>query len=272
MLNLQRKLRYLQENVILLGIIPGPKEPKHTNSVLQPFVHEILKIWEGITMQTHDGLNVLVRAAVICCTCDIPAARKVCGFVGHAALKGCSRCLLSFATESFGAKADYTNVNRAEWPIHTKSAHLEASNLHKHATTNERDTGVKFSILNDLPYFDAPRMCIVDPMHNMWLGTAKSLMELWKSSQLLTDKDFCIIQQRVNSFITPNDIGRIPLKIASNFAGFTAEQWKNWTVYFSLYALQGILPRPHYQCWVLFVKACVGKEFLKLNWMKPTDY
>ena len=63
-LNLQRKLRYLQENVILLGIIPGPKEPKHTNSVLQPFVHEMLKLWEGVTMQTHDNLRVLVRAAV----------------------------------------------------------------------------------------------------------------------------------------------------------------------------------------------------------------
>ena len=30
-LNLPRKERYLQENVILLGIIPGPSEPKLTN-------------------------------------------------------------------------------------------------------------------------------------------------------------------------------------------------------------------------------------------------
>ena len=252
-LNLQRKLRYLWENVILLGVIPGPKEPKHTNSILQPFVNEMLRLWKGVTMQTYDGINVLVRAAVICCACDIPAARKVCGFVGHAGIKGCSRWLLSFTTDSFGEKADYTNVNREEWPIRTKSAHLDASNLHKHAKTKteqkqiERENG---------PYFDAPRMCIVDPMHNLWLGTSKNLMELWKSSQLLIDKDFCIIQQRVNGFITPNDIGRIPSKIASNCAGFTAEQWKNWTIYFSLYALQGILPRPHYQCWLLFVKAC----------------
>ena len=262
MLNLQRKLRYLRENIILLGIIPGPKEPKHTNLILQPFVNEMLRLWEGITMQTYDGITVLVRAAVICCACDIPAARKVCDFVGYAGIKGCSRCLLSFTTDTFGAKADYTNVNREEWPIRTKSAHLVASNLHKQAKTKteqkqiERDTGVKYSILNDLPYFDAPRMCIVDPMHNLWLGTAKNLMELWKSSQLLTDKEFCIIQQRVNSFITPNNIGRIPSKIASNCAGFTAEQWKNRTIFFSLYALQGILPRPHYQCWLFFVKAC----------------
>ena len=45
-------------------------------------------------------------------------------------------------------------------------------------------------------------------------------------------------------------------KIASGFAGFTAEQWKNWTIYFSLFSLKGVSPRPHYECWPLFVKAC----------------
>ncbi len=45
-------------------------------------------------------------------------------------------------------------------------------------------------------------------------------------------------------------------KIESGFAGFTAKQWKNWCLYFSLYALKGTLPRQHYQCWQLFCKAC----------------
>ena len=34
-------------------------------------------------MKTHNGYMVLVRAALLCVACDIPPARKVCGFMGH---------------------------------------------------------------------------------------------------------------------------------------------------------------------------------------------
>ncbi len=52
---------------------------------------------------------MLVRAALICVACDIPAARKVCGFV---ALKACSKCLKSFSTQNFGEKADFSGFDR----------------------------------------------------------------------------------------------------------------------------------------------------------------
>ena len=47
-----------------------------------------------------------------------------------------------------------------------------------------------------------------------------------------------------------------PTKIASGFSGFSAEQWRNWTLLFSLFSLKGILPHSHYNCWQLYVKAC----------------
>ncbi len=211
---------------------------------------------------SNDGCRIYVRAALLCCACDIPAARKVCGFMGHAALKGCSKCLLNFPTAQFGEKADYTNINRSEWVPRTKADHKAKAFTYRDAKTRadqkalEREYGVRYSILNELPYFDPPRMCVVDPMHNLLLGTSKHMISVWKSSRILQEGDFDTIQERVNSFTSPNDMGRMPLKIASGFAGFTAEQWKNWTIYFSLYALHGVLPRQHYQCWQFFVKAC----------------
>lgn len=99
-------------------------------------------------------------------------------------------------------------------------------------------------------------MCIVDPMHNLYLGTAKHMIETWKSLKIITQEDFSTMQERVNSFTTPNDMGRIPSQISSIFSGFTAEQFKNWTINFSLFALKGILPWQHYNCWLLYVKAC----------------
>ena len=54
----------------------------------------------------------------------------------------------------------------------------------------------------------------------------------------------------------PNDIGRIPNKVGSGYAGFTAEQWRNWVILFSLYSLRDILPQRDFSCWQFFVKAC----------------
>ena len=100
----------------------------------------------------------------------------------------------------------------------------------------EREYGVRNSVLLELPYFDAPRMCIVDPMHNLLLGTAKRMIELWKSLHIISPKQYDEVQERVDSHVCPSDIGRVPSKIASFFSGSTAEQLKNWTLFFSLFS------------------------------------
>ncbi len=44
LLNLPREMRFKKENVILVGIIPGPKEPElNVNSFLRPLVNELLR-------------------------------------------------------------------------------------------------------------------------------------------------------------------------------------------------------------------------------------
>lgn len=61
-------------------------------------------------------------------------------------------------------------------------------------------------------------------MHNLPLGTAQHVVSVWNQSKLL---DLALIQENVDSFVTPNDVGRIPMKIVSGFSQFTAEQWHN---------------------------------------------
>lgn len=82
--NLPRSERFKRENIILVGIIPGPHEPSKTvNSFLYPLVEELKNLWTGIVMSIPQNIPVVVRAMLICVACDIPAARKVCGFVSH---------------------------------------------------------------------------------------------------------------------------------------------------------------------------------------------
>ena len=78
-------------------------------------------------------------------------------------------------------------------------------------------------------------MLIVDPMHNLFLGSAKYLKKsILVNHKIITESDFSIIQDLVDSIVVPSDIGRIPYKISSGYSSFTADQWKNWTIYYSL--------------------------------------
>lgn len=85
---------------------------------------------------------------------------------------------------------------------------------------------MRFTELLRLQYFDTVKFTVIDPMHNILLGTAKLMTSLWKEKGIITTKDFETIQLHVDKFTTP-DIGRIPYKIASGFSSFTADQWKN---------------------------------------------
>ena len=65
-----------------LSVIPGPKEPSlHIKSFLEPFVKEMMLLWRGVSMNTAQDVQTLVWGALLCCGCDVPAARKVCGLL-----------------------------------------------------------------------------------------------------------------------------------------------------------------------------------------------
>ena len=53
-------------------------------------------------------------------------------------------------------------------------------------------------------------------------------------------------------------------KLLAAFQAFTADQWKSWTVVYSLFTLKGVLPEDHPECWRHFVLACnlLGKKIL----------
>ena len=51
-------------------------------------------------------------------------------------------------------------------------------------------------------------------------------------------------------------VERIPYKISSHCAGFTADQWKNWIYIYSTLRLKDLLPSNHYKCWLLFQDVC----------------
>ena len=69
--------------------------------------------------------------------------------------------------------------NRNSWRLRTKSQHMSdgfrIQNLDTWSAIEQEESkaGCRYSELLLLPYFDGPKMLVIDPMHNLFLGSAK---------------------------------------------------------------------------------------------------
>ena len=264
-MNLPRNERFKTENVFLVDIIPGPKEPKlNINSFLKPLVSELGVLWnEGILEKSDDSANEqLYHAALLCVGCDIPATRKVCGFTGHCSTSGCSKCKKK-CPGSLQTRMDFSGFESS--PSRCNLQHRqEAQEILDQTTAHDREDkekkyGTRYSELMMLPYFDCVRYHIIDPMHNLFTGTAKHVMKnIWLDEEkpVISKKDLTKIQEKIDKVKVPADVGRMPKKIQNSYGGFTADQWKSFTILFSIFCLWDILPRADLELWRNFVLAC----------------
>ena len=63
-------------------------------------------------------------------------------------------------------------------------------------------------------------------------------------------------EKSVKEFDVGTGLERLPHKISANYGCYTASQWKNWALVYSLFVLDGLLPKEHLQCRQAFVLAC----------------
>ncbi len=144
--------------------------------------------------------------------CDLPAGRKVCGFPSHSANFGCSRCFCPFS-RGFGCH-DYSNFERDLWELRTNERHradmrkLEKCTTKTALARKEMELGCRFSVLLQLPYFDPVRMLPIDPMHNLFLGTAKYITkQVWIRKGIISTAHLDTIHQRLKRVQLPVNIG-----------------------------------------------------------------
>ena len=173
-LNLPPHLQYRSENIFLVGVIPGPHEPPLTaiNNFLRPVVNDFLTMWSpGVYYSQTDGHRNgrLVRCAIVCVVCDLPAARKTTGFVSFSHNHFCAVCECTLKENG------YHDFNPESWTRRTNKSCRHSAKLYRRAGVEHRQkvadkTGVRWSELLRLPYFDPAQFVVVDPMHNLLLG------------------------------------------------------------------------------------------------------
>ncbi|MBW0480180.1 hypothetical protein O181_019895 [Austropuccinia psidii MF-1] len=170
-LNLPPSERLEPENVYVAGIIPGPKEPTalQMNYLLMPLIKELKELWQGYhfsptsTGPSGSFIHVSIFTAIV----DVAVMHKLTGFISHSGNHFCNFFTVHKAQfQEIGPQFHYTRSYQnhkstiANW--------LQASPQQKQAISSEY--GVRSSILEEPPYWDATRMVKLDIMHNSILG------------------------------------------------------------------------------------------------------
>ena len=119
--------------------------------------------------------------------------------------------------------------------------------------------GVRWSELLRLPYMDPIRFAVVDPMHCLFLGVAKWIIQsIFVKENKLNSEQLRIAQRRMDSVQLPSDIGRIPPKVAigEGFSKLTADQWKTFIMIYATTILWDMLDDNDKKILEHFVWAC----------------
>jgi len=172
-LNLPPHLRHRRENMILVGLIPGPTKP--SGSAIQNFIEKLVDqleiLWNhGVycTRTYKHRIGRLVRAALGPLVCDLDAVRSILGIGSHSHSRPCSFCWISMD------QVRRRDISGA-WRRRTREEHVQLAEEYVSLDSTSRDQhwkqhGVRPSELLRLTYWDHLVWTVVDPMHNWLLG------------------------------------------------------------------------------------------------------
>ncbi|KAF6741770.1 hypothetical protein DFP72DRAFT_861523 [Ephemerocybe angulata] len=219
--NLPTHLRYRTSNLLLVGIMPGPKEqgPDETHRYLRVSVNELLRLWK-------DGFTVITQSSP---NGRLPAAHKVGGFGAHSHTFFCTQCWITQANKSDPA-AFQKNGFRARTDVEHRLAGSQYAELKTDATRKAfvEQNAARWSEFARLPYFDLVKMVVIDPMHNLLLGLVKThFYHIWVQMKILRKtEELKALHTFLSEFQMPSWVGRLPTQVGEPAGGsLTADQW-----------------------------------------------
>ncbi|KAF9221444.1 hypothetical protein BS17DRAFT_797211 [Gyrodon lividus] len=161
-------------------IFPGPKEqnPDQIQHFLHPIISDLLRLWKyGIKFQWSCAPKVshVVHVILVAVVCDRPAAHKMGGFALHSHTNFCTTSWILLNDEDKetlfqkGASKPQTNQEQHDLGEHY---HKLTNPIAKKNFVKEHAT--RYTQLTCLPYFNLVDQIIINPMHNLFLGTFSS--------------------------------------------------------------------------------------------------
>jgi hypothetical protein len=270
LLNLPPEIRIHIEHLPCLGVIPGPKKPKDSDSFMYPAVEELLNLARGVT--AYDklvGELFKLRAYLILVFGDIPAVSMLMHMKGHNGYRPCRICNIS-GLRIPGSKAttnyvpldrschpsvqgddtavkvyDATNLPlRTHGEIMEQGRQVDASRTNTEADRLSKEYGVKgVPVLSHVPGISFPASFPYDFMHLIWENLIQNLVLLWtrKFKDLDEGSGSYELPPKVWEAIgaataaagstIPSSFGARPPNVADERSATTADTWSFWTLY-----------------------------------------
>ena len=196
--NLSPDVRFHQENIIPLGIIPRPKKPQDFDSFIWPLMEELLQLELGV--KAYDALSetlFVLHAYVIIVFGNIPTMSLLMRMKGHNAHLPCCMCKIVGVRGPF--KNYYVPLNRtncnepsmplcyepSDLPIHTHNNFIDEAHsvqfAHNLTTAEElaKKSGIKgLPVLSTLSSLRFPSSCPYELMHLIWSNLIPNLISL----------------------------------------------------------------------------------------------
>ncbi|CEL55918.1 hypothetical protein RSOLAG1IB_01930 [Rhizoctonia solani AG-1 IB] len=279
--NLHPRIRNRLENVICVGVIPGPKQCKDLNSFLVPLVDELLELESGVECLFAHGAGAasskfVFRAFLIILFGDIPAIAKLLMMKGHNAIKPCRACLIQGILCQLERNSVYyvpmalpgqgnNTLTYADLQLRSHQQLLDQLEQMESAPTKSRQKQLaqeyglnSRSIFAHLRSIDLSLCAPYDAMHllfenlvpNMirhWTGQFKGLDQGSGSYQLTKEQWETIgkLTAVVGRTIPSLFVGTLP-NIAQDGHLYKAEAYSFWFQYLAPILLCGRLKEPYY--------------------------
>jgi len=148
--NLPPKEHFLKQNIISIGVVPGPKKPCDFNSFLWPLVQELL--WLEIGVSAFDVITkdiFFLHAYLIIVFGDIPAISMMMCIKGHNAISPCCMCTIKGVhIPSLQVMTHYVPLCRNGFPDSQEQYNPCAFPLRNHTSFMEQAMEVQYAPTN----------------------------------------------------------------------------------------------------------------------------
>lgn len=277
--NLHPRIRTRLENVLCVGVIPGPRQCKDLNSFLIPLLEELLELEGGVESGgfTPDGTgyDFIFHAFIIIIFSDIPAISKLLLIKGHNGFSPCRTCFIQGVLCRLAKSSVYyvplmqPRVRGQEpqaWPynnlpmrthelclatydaLETARNQTERDNLAREHGINSRPIFARLQsidLASSAPY-DAMHLLFENLVPNMvrhWTGTFKGLDQGTGTYQLSAQQweDVGRLTARATQTIPSQFVGTIP-DIGQDRNLYKAEAYVFWIQYIAPVVLKDRLP------------------------------
>jgi hypothetical protein len=289
--NLPPELRFLKENVIILGAIPG--KPKDFDSFFWPLFEELLLLEQGVlAWDVLSDSSFILHAYLFLVLGDIPAISLVMrmkGVNGYCPCRWCeirgvripgaTHCpyYVPLDRSNFPATASGSNLPQSydpyALPMRSHTSFLKQAQEVQNAQTasEQKKLSMKYGIngiplIAQLSSISVPESFPFDFMHEIWENLIKNLIALWtgdfkgldegSGNYHLTRVDWQAIgeESKSSGATIPSAFGaRLP-NVAEDRQSWTAETRSLWSLYVAPYSLSGRLRQQYFQHFIDLVK------------------